>query len=395
MTHNHLMPTYARQNIAFSHGNGVYLYDTTGQAYLDAIAGIAVCGLGHAHPAVTKAISEQAATLIHTSNIFEIPWQSTAGASLCQVSGMDQCFFGNSGAEANEAAIKLARMFAHKQHIANPKIIVMEKSFHGRTLATLSATGNAKVQEGFAPLVDGFIRVAHGDVAAVKAMASQHANIVAVLVEPIQGEGGIHMPHNGFAYLADLQQLCQQHNWLLMVDEIQTGNGRTGKYFAYQHAGITPDVVTTAKGLGNGFPVGACLVAGKATGLFGPGNHGSTYGGSPLACRTVCAVIQTLQNDGVIDNAASNGAYLMQALRDALQGQPVEVRGAGLMIGIELPTPCANLVAEAREQAKLLINVTADKVVRLLPPLIITRAECDDLVARLVPLIKAHIAKTA
>ncbi|RYZ84507.1 MAG: aminotransferase class III-fold pyridoxal phosphate-dependent enzyme, partial [Moraxellaceae bacterium] len=282
-----LMPTYARQPIAFVRGLGSYLYTEDGTAYLDALTGIAVCGLGHSHPVVAQAIAEQAGILVHTSNLFEIPWQEAAGHALTQVAGMQQVFFSNSGAEANEAAIKLARISGHKKGFASPKIIVMDKSFHGRTLATLSATGNAKVQAGFAPLVEGFLRVPFGDVAAIEQLARQHDDIVAILVEPIQGEGGINTAPQGFSYLNQLRDLCDQHDWLLMLDEIQTGNGRTGQYFAYQHTSIVPDVLTTAKGLGNGFPVGACLVQGKAVNLFAAGNHGSTYGGTALACRTV------------------------------------------------------------------------------------------------------------
>lgn len=387
-----LMPTYARQPIAFVRGQGSYLYTENGTAYLDALTGIAVCGLGHAHPVVAQAIAEQAATLVHTSNLFEVPWQEAAGQALTQVAGMDQVFFSNSGAEANEAAIKLARISGNKKGFALPKIIVMEKSFHGRTLATLSATGNSKVQAGFTPLVDGFLRVPFGDVAAIEALAEQHDDIVAILVEPIQGEGGINTAPQGFEYLNQLRGLCDQHDWLLMLDEIQTGNGRTGRYFAYQHTSIKPDVLTTAKGLGNGFPVGACMVRGKANSLFGPGNHGSTYGGTPLACRTVYTVIECLQKEGAIENAARMGEYLVSRFNEELGSLGVKARGFGLMLGIELPVACGELVARARDEKQLIINVTADNVVRLLPALNISQADADEIVSRLVPLIYDFLA---
>lgn len=383
-----LMPTYARQPIAFVRGQGSYLYTEEGTAYLDALTGIAVCGLGHAHPVVARAISEQAALLVHTSNLFEIPWQEAAGRLLTKVAGMQQVFFSNSGAEANEAAIKLARIHGHKKGFSTPKIIVMEKSFHGRTLATLSATGNAKVQAGFAPLVEGFLRVPFGDIEAIRQLANSHHDIVAILVEPIQGEGGINTAPQGFNYLNQLRDLCDQHDWLFMLDEIQTGNGRTGKYFAFQHTDITPDVLTTAKGLGNGFPVGACLVQGKAVNLFAAGNHGSTYGGTPLACRTVHTVIDCLQKEGAVENAAKMGAYLVEQFQQQLAQHQIGVRGFGLMIGIELPVACAELVAQARDEKQLIINVTADKVIRLLPALNLSQADADEIVKRLVPLIE-------
>lgn len=387
-----LMPTYARQPIAFVRGRGSWLYTADGTAYLDALTGIAVCGLGHAHPSVAAAIADQAATLVHTSNLFEVPWQEAAGRLLCDVGDMQQCFFANSGAEANEAAIKLARMHGYKKDFQAPKIIVMEKSFHGRTLATLSATGNEKVQKGFYPLNDSFLRVPFGDVAAIEALAAQHSEIVAILVEPIQGEGGINTAPQGFVYLEQLRALCDQHDWLLMVDEIQTGNGRTGTYFAYQHTSITPDVLTTAKGLGNGFPVGACLVSGKATQLFSAGNHGSTYGGTPLACRTVYTVIETLQAEQAMDNAARVGQWLKDQFTAQLADLGVEVRGFGMMIGIELPKACGELVARARDEKHLILNVTADNVIRLLPPLNLSDADAQDLVSRLVPLVKDFLS---
>lgn len=388
-----LMPTYARQPIAFVRGQGTYLYTQDGTAYLDALTGIAVCGLGHAHPAVTAAMIDQASTLVHTSNLFQIPWQEEAGRLLCQVGGMERCFFANSGAEANEAAIKLARMSAYKKGITTPKIIVMEKSFHGRTLATLSATGNDKVQKGFYPLVEGFLRVPFGDVAAIEALAKAHDDIVAILVEPIQGEGGVNTAPQGFVYLEQLRALCDQHDWLLMLDEIQTGNGRTGKYFAYQHTAIKPDVLTTAKGLGNGFPVGACLVRDKAYDLFAAGNHGSTFGGTPLACRTVFAVIDSIQKEQAIENAEIMGAYLKDRLAEELAGLVTEVRGFGMILGIELPRPCGELVARARDEQHMIINVTADNVVRLLPPLNLHQDDADEIIKRLVALVKDFLAK--
>jgi acetylornithine/N-succinyldiaminopimelate aminotransferase len=307
---------------------------------------------------------------------------------LCQVGGMQRCFFANSGAEANEAAIKLARMSAYKKGITTPKIIVMEKSFHGRTLATLSATGNDKVQKGFYPLVEGFLRVPFGDVAAIEALATAHDDIVAILVEPIQGEGGVNTAPQGFVYLEQLRALCDQHDWLLMLDEIQTGNGRTGKYFAYQHTAIKPDVLTTAKGLGNGFPVGACLVRDKAADLFGAGNHGSTFGGTPLACRTVYAVIDSIQKEHAIENAEKVGGYLKDRFNQEFAGLGITVRGFGMMLGIELPCACGELVARARDEQHMIINVTADNVVRLLPPLNLSQADADEIIKRLVVLVK-------
>ncbi|MES2917082.1 MAG: aspartate aminotransferase family protein [Pseudomonadota bacterium] len=389
-----LMPTYARQPVGFSRGEGVWLYDTEGRRYLDTTSGIAVCGLGHANPVVAAAIADQARTLVHTSNLYHVPLQEELGRRLCDVSGMDLCFFGNSGAEANEAAIKLARLFAHKhKNIANPAIIVMENSFHGRTLATLSATGNAKIQEGFGPLVEGFVRVPFDDLAAIEKAAAENPNIVAVLVEPIQGESGVRTAKQGFGYLTALRALCDKHDWLLMLDEIQTGNGRTGKYFAYQHAGLLPDVCTTAKGLGNGFPIGACLVSGKARDLFGPGKHGTTYGGTPLACRAALATIGELLK-GPIDNAAAMGERIRQGFLEQLGDLGVSVEGAGLMIGVVLPRPCTELVARAREAGILLI-VSAEHRIRLLPALTINADEADQLVARISVLVRDFLAEGA
>jgi len=384
-----IMPTYKRLEVCFERGEGVWLYDTEGRRYLDALAGIAVCGLGHAHPAVTRAIQEQAARLLHTSNVYGIARQRELADRLVGLSGMDNVFFGNSGAEANECAIKIARMYGHGKNIDKPAIIVMEHSFHGRTLATLSATGSRKVQAGFEPLVSGFVRARFGDLDEIASIARNNHSIVAVLVEPIQGESGIRLAPEG--YLEGLRALCDQHGWLLMLDEVQTGNGRTGKMFAFQHTAILPDVLTTAKGLGNGVPIGACLARGKAAGVFHAGNHGSTFGGNPLACAAALAVLDTLVADGLCANAARMGERLLQGLRTRLAGIPgvVEVRGRGLMVGVELREPCGHLVQAALEQG-LLINVTADNVIRLLPPLVIQAAEVDQIVDTLATLIAAQ-----
>ena len=390
-----LMPTYARQPIGFSRGEGVWLYDTEGRRYLDTTSGIAVCGLGHANPVVAEAIADQARTLVHTSNLYQVPLQEDLGRALRDVSGMDLCFFGNSGAEANEAAIKLARLYAHKhKHIAEPAIIVMENSFHGRTLATLSATGNKKIQEGFEPLVSGFVRVPFDDLAAIEKAAAENPNIVAILVEPIQGESGVRAPQAGIAaYLEALRAICDKNDWLLMVDEIQTGNGRTGKYFAYQHSAILPDVVSTAKGLGNGFPIGACLVRGKARDLFGPGNHGTTYGGTPLGCRAALATIAELQK-GPIDNARVMGERIRAGFLKNLGDLGVTVEGAGLMLGVVLPRNCTELVARAREAGVLLI-VSAESRIRLLPALVINEQEADLLVEKISALVRAFLTEGA
>ena len=386
------MQTYARQPIAFVRGRGAYLYTEDGTEYLDALSGIAVCGLGHAHPAIAEAIADQAQTLVHTSNLYEIPWQTAAAQKLAEISGMDEVFFSNSGAEANEGAIKIARKYGNDRDILNGKIIVAEKSFHGRTLATLSATGNAKVQEGFAPLVDNFLRVPFGDMDAIEKLALTNPDIVAIFVEPIQGEGGINTAPQGFQYLQQLRDICDKNDWLLMLDEIQTGNGRTGKYFAYQHTNIRPDVVTTAKGLGNGFPIGAVLTSGKAVGVLAAGNHGSTYGGTALGSRVVCTVIDSLIGEAAIINASKIGQYLADELNRRLSVHDVNVRGFGMMIGIELPKDCAELVARARDEKQLILNVTAGNVVRLLPPLNLTQDQADDLLNRLVPLIEDFLA---
>ena len=389
---SHLMPVFGRQPISFVRGRGAYLYTEDGTEYLDALTGIAVCGLGHAHPEIAAAIADQAATLIHTSNLFEVPWQTAAAQKLAEVAGMEEVFFSNSGAESNEGAIKIARKFGYLQGIANPKIIVADQSFHGRTLATLSATGNKKVQEGFAPLVEGFIRVPFGDVEAIEEAAIQYPDIVAILVEPIQGEGGVNTAPQGFSYLEDIRRICNQHNWLMMLDEVQTGNGRTGKYFAYQHTNIVPDVLTTAKGLGNGFPIGAVMTQGRGVGILTAGNHGSTYSGTALGSRVVYTVIDIIQKENLVENAAKMGSYIVEQLRNQLADQNVSVRGFGLMIGIELPKACAELVDIARDEYKLIVNVTAGSVVRLLPTLNISQEQADQLVERLVKMIKTFLA---
>ncbi len=381
-----LMNTYGRLPVSFTHGEGVWLYDEHGKRYLDAISGIGVNALGHAHPAVTRAIQQQAEQLLHTSNLYNIRQQQALAESLCQLSGMDNVFFSNSGAEANEAAIKLARFYGHQRGIDMPNIVVMENAFHGRTLATLTASGNRKIQAGFEPMVRGFTRAPYGDIEALQTIAANNASVCAVLLEPVQGEGGINQLPEG--YLAQLRELCDQRGWLLMLDEVQTGNGRTGKYFAYQHTGIVPDVVVTAKGLGNGVPIGACLAHGEAAALFQPGNHGSTFGGNPLACAAGQAVVDTIREQDLCGNASAIGDYLLQALRQRLGELPqvADIRGSGLMIGIELSEPCADLVPAALE-AGLLINVTAERVVRLLPPLILNREQADQLLDLLCPLI--------
>lgn len=381
-----LMNTYGTRTLTLTRGEGSRVWDDKGKSYLDAISGIAVCGLGHAHPAVTKALSEQAATLLHVSNLYNIPQQQRLGDLLIQVSGMDKAFFSNSGAEANEAAIKIARKYGNEKGVKNPSIIVMANSFHGRTLATLSATGNTKVQIGFEPLVEGFIRVPYNDIAAVKSALAEHKNIVAILVEPVQGEGGVRVP--AADYLNQLRNIADEHELLLMLDEIQTGNGRTGTYFAYQHNGILPDVVTTAKGLGNGMPIGACLARGKAAEIFQPGNHGTTFGGNPLACSAGIAVIETLLASNLMERVTRLGDTLLAAFKKALQENPkvVEIRGKGLMIGIELSAPCPDLVQKGRDLG-ILINVTAANTIRLLPTFILTDAEADELVTKVVQLV--------
>lgn len=384
------MQTYARQSIAFTHGQGVWLYDENGDKYLDAVAGVAVNGLGHAHPVLAKALCEQAGKLIHTSNLYRIPKQEELADRLCELSAMDKAFFCNSGAEANEAAIKLARLHGHNRGIDNPAIVVMEKSFHGRTLATLSATGNRKVQAGFEPLVGGFVRVPFGDADAVAKLAEHHKNIVAVLVEPYQGEGGVQIPHAD--YLDRLRAICDANEWLLMLDEVQTGIGRTGKWFAFQHSNSLPDVMSLAKGLGSGVPVGACLARGAAAEVFTYGKHGSTFGGNPLACTAALTTLSVMESDKLLGNAAEIGAFIVDTLRKELGKVPgvKEVRGQGLIIGIELDRPCGDLVKIALAE-KLLINVTSDNVVRLIPPLVMNREEAGLLTDKLTALIWAFL----
>ena len=384
---HHLMKNYAPLKVSFDRGEGAYLFDDKGTKYLDALAGIAVCGLGHAHPAVTQAIQAQAEKLLHTSNLYNIQNQQQLADNLCRVSTMDAAFFCNSGAEANEAAIKLARLYGHQKNIDNPAIIVTDGSFHGRTLATLSATGNRKVHAGFEPLVQGFIRAPYNDIEAIKSIAQNTHNIVAILVEPIQGEGGIQLPDEN--YLTQLRAICDANNWLLMLDEIQTGMGRTGEWFAFQHHPIIPDVMTLAKALGNGVPIGACLAHGKAAALFQPGNHGSTFGGNPLACAAANAVIESITNDHLCQRADELGKRMLagfEAQLGELDGVK-SIRGKGLMLGIELSRDCPELVKLAL-QKHCLVNVTAGSVVRLLPPLILSNEQADTIVDVVSSLIK-------
>ena len=387
---SHVMNTYARLPVAFSHGNGSRLIDTDGKAYLDGLSGIAVNTLGHNHPALVEAISTQAGRLLHTSNIYQMPLQDRLADKLAQLSGMEEVFFCNSGCEANEAAIKLARMYGHQRNIDEPAIVVMEQSFHGRTLATLSATGNRKVQAGFEPLVSGFVRVPFDDLEAVRAVGEHNKNIVAVMLEIVQGEGGVHVAD--MDYQRGLRKLCDEHGWLLICDEVQCGIGRTGKWFGFQHAEILPDVVTLAKGLGGGVPIGACLAAGKAAWLFKPGNHGSTFGGNQLATTAALATLGVIEQEDLLANAVAVGDVIRDGLEQALAGVSgvVDIRGMGLMIGIELDRPCGDLVGQALN-AGLLINVTAERVVRLLPALNFNADEGRELVERLAPLIHAFL----
>lgn len=381
-----LMNTYARLPVAFERGAGAWLWDTHGERYLDALSGIAVCGLGHAHPEVAQAIAEQAATLVHTSNLYQVPLQARLAERLTALTGLQQAFFCNSGAEANEAAIKLARKYGHAREITVPTVVVADGSFHGRTLATLSATGSRKVQAGFEPLVQGFTRVPYDDLDALRRVAEHRRDVVALLIEPLQGEGGIRLPSPD--YLAGARALCNEHGWLLMLDEIQTGMGRSGHWFACQQSGVTPDVMTLAKGLANGVPIGACLAGGRAFDILGTGNHGSTFGGNPLACRAALATLDIIEREGYVERAGRLGARLLAMLNERLAdcAGVVDIRGQGLLIGIELDRPCTDLVQRALEQ-KLLINVTADRVVRLLPPLVMSDDEADLLLDTLCPLI--------
>ena len=366
-----IMPTYARLPVSFTRGQGAWLWDQNNVRYLDALSGIAVCNLGHAHPAIHQAIAEQSRLLLHTSNLYEITLQSELANQLTQLSGMSNAFFCNSGAEANETAIKLARLYGHSQDIAKPTIIVMNNSFHGRTLATLSATGNPKVHQGFTPLVDGFIHVPFNDLSAIEKVIANNPDIVAVMAEPIQGEGGVNIPAPN--YLNKLRQLCDQHKLLLILDEIQTGIGRTGRFLAYQHNDIVPDICTLAKALGNGVPIGACLATGTAAQLLTAGKHGSTFGGNLLACRAALSVLEVIQKDNLIQAAVTQGNKIVDEISKRLNRHPLvaEIRHQGLMIAIELTQPCPTLTQEALDQ-KVLINITAEKVIRLLPPLVIS-----------------------
>jgi len=391
---SHLMNTYQRIPVALARGEGVWVWDESGKKYLDALAGIAVNTLGHGHPKLTRVIAEQSLRLIHASNLYRIAEQEKLADKLAEISGMDSVFFCNSGCEANEAAIKLARLYGHGKGIESPAIVVMDKAFHGRTLATLSATGNRKVQAGFEPLVSGFVRVPFNDIEAVRQVAARDRSVVAVLVEPIQGEGGINV--SAMQYLRDLREICNRHGWLLMVDEVQCGLGRTGKWFVYQHAGIHPDVMLLAKGLASGIPIGACLARGVAAQIFKPGTHGSTFGGNPLACAAALATLDAIEEEGLMENAERVGALLIGGLREGLAGAAgvKEVRGHGLMIGVELDRPCGDLVGRALE-AGLLINVTMENVIRLLPPLVMSEREARQVVAILVPLVREFLAHPA
>jgi acetylornithine/N-succinyldiaminopimelate aminotransferase len=392
---SHVMNTYARLPVSFERGEGVWLFDAQGKRYLDALAGVAVNALGHSHPVLVAALRDQVGKLIHTSNIYRIDGQEKLADRLAALSGMDQVFFCNSGAEANEAAIKIARYYGHsKKNIENPAIVVLEQSFHGRTLATLSATGSRKVQAGFEPLVSGFVRVPFDDLEAVKRVAESNKNVVAVLAELVQGEGGVLVC--GKDYLKGLREICDAHGWLLMLDEVQTGIGRTGQWFAFQHYGVTPDVMTLAKGLGGGVPIGACVARGEAATLFKPGSHGSTFGGNLLACAAALATLGIVEDEKLCQNATDIGNYLRAGLAKALAETPgiKDIRGQGMLTGIELDRPCSELVTAALD-AGLLINVTADNVVRLVPPLTMTRAEAQQLIDGVVPLIRAFLARPA
>ena len=390
----HLMPTYARLPVAFARGEGVWLWDTEGRRYLDGLAGIAVNGLGHAHPRFVRALAEQAARLVHASNLYRIPEQEELADLLCKLAMMDNVFFCNSGCEANEAAIKLARLYGHQRGIEQPTIVVMEKAFHGRTMATLSATGSRKVQAGFEPLLSGFVRIPYDDVQTLEQVAAHNKNIAAVLVEPIQGEGGINIPDDG--YLPRLRAACDRYGWLLMLDEVQSGIGRTGRWFAHQLLGIKPDVMTLAKGLGNGVPIGACLAAGPAAQVFHPGNHGSTFGGNPLACVAALTTLNVIADEHLMENAVRSGELIRARLRERLSGhaQVRQIRGKGLMVGIDLDRPCGGLVQRGLERG-MLINVTADTVLRLLPPLIIQPGEARQLVDGVADLVEEFVSESA
>jgi len=388
------MNTYGRLPVAFERGHGVWLWDTQGKRYLDALSGIAVSGVGHAHPRLVQAIAAQAGRIIHASNLYQIPEQDRLADLLCDLAAMDTAFFCNSGCEANEAAIKIARLFGHYKGIEYPTVVVMEKAFHGRTIATLSATGSRKVQAGFEPLLTGFARVPYNDRDALATVAANNKNVVAVLVEPIQGESGINVPDDG--YLAHLRQVCDSQGWLLMLDEVQSGVGRTGKWFAHQHIGIKPDVMTLAKGLGNGLPIGACLAAGPAATVFKPGSHGSTFGGNPLATTAAYTTLQIIADEGLLENATRIGNLIRTSLRERFADYTAvkEIRGKGLMVGIELDRACGELVQSALDRG-LLLNVTAETVVRLLPPLIMQPPEATQLIEVLSGLIHDFVTEPA
>ena len=392
MSAAHLMQTYAPQPVAFSRGEGVWLWDTEGRRYLDALAGIAVNGLGHGHPVLTKRLAEQAARLIHTSNLFHVAEQEALAERVCTLAAMENAFFCNSGAEANECAIKIARLHGHQRGIENPSIIVMEKAWHGRTLATLSATGSRKAQAGFEPLMGGFVRVPYNDFAAIERVAEHNQGIVAILLEVLQGEGGIHVADT--VYLQRLREICDRRQWFLMIDEVQSGIGRTGKWFAHQWSGIVPDVMTLAKGLGSGVPLGACLGRGLAARVFKPGNHGTTFGGGPLASVAGLTTLECVESEGLLANAERQGKIIREGLARELSGVAgvKEIRGRGLMIGLELDRKCGEIVGRAL-QAGLVLNVTADTVIRLLPALVIRDAESAELVSRLSALVKAFLAE--
>ena len=391
MSATHLMQTYSPLPVAFARGEGCWLWDTEGRKYLDGLAGIAVNGLGHNHPVLVRALREQAGKLIHVSNLFTVPEQEAAAARMCAASAMENAFFANSGAEANEAAIKLARLHGHQRGVENPTIVVMEKAWHGRTLATLSATGSRKAQAGFEPLMGGFLRVPYNDFAAIERLGD-NASIVAVLLEVLQGEGGIHVADA--QYLRKVRELCDQRKWLLMIDEVQSGTGRTGKWFAHQWSGVLPDVMSVAKGIGSGVPVGACLARGEAARVFKPGNHGTTFGGGPLVSVAVSTTFEVLEKEGLLATAERAGGIIRAGLERGLAGVAgvKEVRGMGLMLGVELDRPCGDVVKRALA-AGLVVNVTADKVIRLLPPLVMREEEARQLVDLLVAVVKAFLAQ--
>jgi len=394
---SHVMNTYARQPVAFVRGEGVWLWDEAGKKYLDALAGIAVNTLGYAHPRLTAALMKRIQSgVIHTSNLWRIPDQEAAADRVAEITGLDEVFFCNSGLEATEASIKVARKYGHDKGIAEPAIIVMEKAFHGRSLATLSATGSRKVQAGFEPLVQGFVRVPLNDLDAVRQIAERNTSIAAVLIEPIQGEGGINVSR--LEYLRGLKKVCDERGWLFISDEVQCGLGRSGKWFVYQHAGLQPDVVALAKGLASGVPVGACVTGNRARGVFKPGNHGSTFGGNPLAMTAVVTTIDTIKEEKLMERAQRVGDLILSSLRNQIGSLPAaqvtDIRGMGLMIGVELKEPCGELVKQALD-AGLVINVTADNVIRMLPPLVMSEAEGRQVVERLVPLVKAFLDKRA